>query len=309
MRGEQSVVAALIVATGKTGRGLSLDPLKKVGTIPAVQRMVMVLRRAGIQRVVVVCEGEGGSSEKLAPHMGAVYLQGRQNAQMLDNVKVGLAYLLGNCTAAVIAHVGAPLFSVGTVRALIAAKGPVRIPCYAGRKGHPILLEAGRFESVLTYFGDGGLAGVIRESGLHRELVPVEDEGVTVNMAGGENHRLPTQLGLSEIYSDLKIRLAMERPFYGPGAHQLLQLTREEGSLREACRLMGISYSKGRGIIAVIEQQLGSPVIESRQGGKAGGHSTLTPKGEELARSYDEFCAEARRRLRGLVPKYFGGLE
>jgi len=103
----------------------------------------------------------------------------------------------------------------------------------------------------------------------------------------------------------IKIRIAKEEPFYGPGPHLLLKLTKETGNLREACRHMGISYSKGRIIISRMEQQLGYPVIESRQGGKTGGNSIVTTKGEELIQRYAEFSQEAKECIDALFFKYF----
>jgi len=299
------MVAALVIATGKTGRGHSLDPLKKVGTISAVQRVVIVLRRAGIERIVVVCGNE--DDQKSVARMNTVGLIGWPNAQMFDNTRIGLMYLSGKCESVVIAHVGAPMFSVKTVRTLVEAKGPVcvRVPCYGNKKGNPILLRAEHFERILYYMGNGGMAGAIKASYLCRQLIDVDDEGVLIDISGGKDHRRPASFDLTELCPDARIRVVRERPFYGPGAHQLLQLTGEEGSLREACRLMGISYNKGRGIISLIEQQLGCPVIESKQGGKTGGHSSLTPKGEELVRNYAEFYSEAKQCLDELFLKHF----
>ena len=108
-----------------------------------------------------------------------------------------------------------------------------------------------------------------------------------------------------KIYPDFRIRLINEKPFYGPGAQQLLQLTEQTGSLRNACCLMGLSYSKGRKIVAVIEQQTGRQIMESRQGGKTGGNSTVTEAGIELVRSYDVFCTEANQMLHELFDKHF----
>ena len=107
---------------------------------------------------------------------------------------------------------------------------------------------------------------------------------------------------------DVKIRLVGERIFYGPGAHQLLSLTAEEGSLRGACSRMGVSYSKGRRIISILEQQIGYPVMESRQGGKDGGYSVVTEEGRELIRRYDSFTAEASRKVQALFEEHFSDM-
>ena len=301
------MIAGLIVAAGKTPSGSQLEPLKKIGELPAVQRVVMVLQRAGIERVAVVCADE--KAEKLTAHMNVVYLPGQEAADTLTGVKIGLLYLLGKCSAAVIAHVDAPLFSVQTVRALMAAAGEGEVcqPCHGGKIGQPVLLRAERFESVLTWFGESGLAGAIAAARLRRHVVSVEDEGVLINIHDAQGRELPLDgYGLSKQHPDIRIRICREKPFYGPGAHQLLQLTREEGSLREACRHMGLSYSKGRAIISLMEGQLGYPVIKSRKGGRTGGNSVVTPEGEALLRSYTAFLEEAKYGINKLFAKYFG---
>lgn len=298
------MTAALIITSGRTGSGRDLAPSREVGTIPAVQRIAHIFQRAGIGRIVVVCGEE--QVKKDAGHMGLVFLQGRSDGEMLDNVKTGLAYLQDKCTAALVTHVNVPLFSVGTVQALMDAEGDVRIPVCRGSSGHPMLLREVCFPAVLAYTGEGGLAGAVRASGFSCRRVEVEDEGVLVNIASGEDYaQLVNSHDLTRARFDLRIRLVGERVFYGPGAHQLLQLTSETGSLLEACRQMGISYSKGRKIVSTLEQQTGHPVIESRQGGAAGGSSVLTEHGKALLERYAAFCQEANACMEELFQKYF----
>ena len=296
------MTAALIVTAGKTSTGRAFAPSKEVGTIPAIQRIVRVFQRAGIWRIVVVCGDE--QVKKDAGHLGLVFLPGRPEGEMLDNVKLGLAYLQDKCGEALVTHANVPLFSAATVRTLLAAEGDVRIPVCAGASGHPLVLRAERFREILAYGGRGGLAGAVK--GLPGRRVEVDDQGVLANIAAGEDYRsLVADHDLAQIRFDLQLRLVGERIFYGPGAHQLLELTGETGSLLEACRQMGISYSKGRKIITVIEQQTGHPVIASRQGGPVGGSSILTEEGKGLRERYAAFQDEANRCLEELFAKYF----
>jgi len=89
----------------------------------------------------------------------------------------------------------------------------------------------------------------------------------------------------------------------------LLQLIEEEHSLMGACRRMGMSYSKGKIVITLMEEQLGYPVLESRKGtlkgGYPGGYSIVTKEGKELMRRYANLCSEARIYLRELYKKHF----
>lgn len=296
------MTAALIVTAGQTSAGRAFIPSKKVGTIPAIQRIVRTFQRSGLQKIVVVCGEE--QVKKDASHLGLVFLQGRDQGEMLENVKRGLAYLQSRCEAALVTHANVPLFSAATVRALLEADGDVRVPVCGGAAGHPMLLRAERFPEILAYEGEGGLAGAVRD--LPRRLVEVSDEGVLANIAaGGDYQRLIESHDLTRICFDFQLRLIGERIFYGPGAHQLLELTSETGSLLDACRQMGISYSKGRKIVSVIEQQLGRPVLVSQQGGPSGGRSALTEEGRDLLERYTLFHREAAACLEGLFETYF----
>ena len=309
------MVAALIIATGKTMHKSGFHPLQAVGSIPALQRIILTFQQAGIQRIAVVCHGDKDPAEKAGSGMGAVFLHGRKEADMFENVKLGLRYLQGKCGAAFVSHADVPLFSGKTLDALLKADGEVRVPAYQGKPGHPALLRAEHFPAILAYEGEGGLAGAIRAAGLTRRLVEVEDGGILANLQGGDlPGSLISQHTLMQLHPNIRIRLAKEKPFYGPGAHQLLQLTEETGSLSEACQRMGISYTKGRRMIATMEEQLGYPVVESKQGGPAGGGSAVTPEGKALMDSYKAYCGEATACLQRLFEKYFpdglqGGLQ
>ena len=105
--------------------------------------------------------------------------------------------------------------------------------------------------------------------------------------------------------ASFRIKISRERDFYGPGIHQLLQLTEESGSLSNACQHMGISYSKGRKIIATMEEQLQLPVLETQQGGKTGGFSRLTEESKKMMHTYDAFLEEAEAALRVIFEKHF----
>ena len=298
------MTAALIIASGRTARKGNFEPLAEVGTIPAIQRIVVIFQQAHIERIVVVCDND--KKEKLAAHMNVVYLPGSGEAEMLDNVKTGLNYLADKCSSVVITHVNVPLFSVETVRALLAADSPVNVPSHSGKAGHPLLLRSEGFNAILSYSGDGGLAGALEASGLRQNPVNVEDEGILVNVHYEKSYEhLVKGDNIMAIRPDIKIRINREKPFYGPGTHQLLQLTMETGSLFDACRHMGISYSKGRKIITLMEQQLGYPILESKKGGTTGGYSTVTEKGKELFFNYSEFCREAKQSVGELFQKYF----
>ena len=187
---------------------------------------------------------------------------------MFDCIKQGLGYLRDRCDAALIVPVDLALCSVQTVRALAAARGSVCVPAYQGRNGHPILLRGDCFDALCAYTGPDGLGGAIYHAGLDRTVVPVDDAGILADVQHTpEARRLPGTQELQKLCPEVEITLCKEQPFFGPQTLQLLQLTQETGSLLAACRRVGISYSKGRGMIAAAEAQLGGALLARQQGG------------------------------------------
>ena len=134
----------------------------------------------------------------------------------------------------------------------------------------------------------------------------MDDEGVLANVRDGRRYEhLIAGYERQNLRPGFRFQLLGDRPFYGPGAHQLLRLTQETGSLMDACRLMGISYSKGRKIISNLERHMDCSVLERTRGGKTGGTSTVTEAGRALMETYGAFCREAEEYLAQLFSKYF----
>ncbi len=95
--------------------------------------------------------------------------------------------------------------------------------------------------------------------------------------------------------------------FYGPGVQDLLKGIREQGSVKEACAAMELSYSKGRRILKHAETALGYRLVDRRQGGADGGSAVLTKDAEEFMDRYEALNASvssyAQKKLEELFPE------
>ena len=94
--------------------------------------------------------------------------------------------------------------------------------------------------------------------------------------------------------------------FFGPGPYLLLSLIEETESLRLACQQMGISYSKGWNMVSNMEKQVGYSLVARQRGGKEKGRSDITPKGQELLRTYTAFQRDTKQQVQRLFEKHFG---
>jgi molybdate transport repressor ModE-like protein len=300
-----AMTAALIIAAGKTDRKDRFSPEKQIGRITAIERVVLLFKLAGIQRIVVVGDEEE-LPQKLVSSMNLVFLTAAANGEMLDSIRRGLQYLQNKCTDVIVSYVDVPMFSLQTVQALLKASENVCIPSYHGRCGHPILLRNVCFDDIISYHGTDGLKGAIEAAGIKRQIIEVDDEGILTEPQSGVSYEtLAAEHEISKMRASFQIRISKEKGFYGPGAHHLLQLTEELGSLSSACQHMGMSYTKGRKIISTMEEQMGTPVLETQQGGKTGGGSRLTEAAKQMMVRYSAFQDEANAALQEIFKKHF----
>jgi len=103
-----------------------------------------------------------------------------------------------------------------------------------------------------------------------------------------------------------KIWIDKEGKVFGKGPLMLLKGVKETGSLREAAKLMDMSYNKAHTLIKSIEEKLGYKLISSKSGGLKGGGSELTEKAEELIIAYQNFYIECEKSLQEIFQKHFG---
>lgn len=299
------MTGALIIATGKTDHQSAFAPERQIGRISALKRMVLLLQMTGIRRIAVVGD-EREWPKKLVPSMNLVFLTASSEGEMLDSIQQGVCYLQDQCTEILVAHGNVPMFSEKTVRMLLDAEGEVCIPSCHGRCGHPILLRKSCFSRLLAYQGEKGLRGAVEASGIRPNIIETEDKGILSDKNTGTSYEaLSESHDVRKMKTSIQVRIRREKVFYGPGIHQLLQLTETEGSLANACQRMGISYTKGRRLISTMEEQIGKTVLATGQGGKHGGYSRLTEAARQIMDSYSAFQEEAEEAVQRLFEKHF----
>jgi len=94
---------------------------------------------------------------------------------------------------------------------------------------------------------------------------------------------------------------------FGDGPLELLRAVERLGSLRQAAREMGMSYTKAWKLVGLMEERLDVVLLDRSVGGTGGGGSALTPEGRELLARYAAFREEAERLLEELFARHFGG--
>lgn len=81
----------------------------------------------------------------------------------------------------------------------------------------------------------------------------------------------------------------------GSGRVQLLALVGEQGSITHAAKAMKMSYKAAWDAIDTMNNLAGEPLVERVAGGKGGGGTRLTPRGQQLVENFHRIEAEHRR--------------
>ena len=110
---------------------------------------------------------------------------------------------------------------------------------------------------------------------------------------------------LVPFHYSLKLCLANEEKFFGPGTTTLLRLISEHGSIRLAAKEMNMAYSKAWKMLKKAEENLGFPLLNSQIGGKGGGGTTLTNECIYFLETYSDFEKECFALTDQLFKKYF----
>lgn len=101
----------------------------------------------------------------------------------------------------------------------------------------------------------------------------------------------PIKLGLSHL------RITLSESFYiGPGRADLMELIAETGSISEAAKRMGMSYKRAWGLVQVLNEGFGAPLVEASRGGKEQGAS-LTSAGREVLERYRGMQEATRKAI------------
>lgn len=210
---------------------------------------------------------------------------------MLCCIKLGLKAALEDCERIMITPLSIPPVSAGDVERIMRAEGDIIQPVHEGIGGHPVMLSRRAAEQLLCYSGQDGLRGWLRGQG----------ESVC-RLEMTEKSPMPFR-------EKIQVKLIGQETFFGPGPRQLLLAIQTRGSVSGACEAIGISYSKGRGIIRRMEQELGFELVERRQGGLGGGSAGLTVKGEIFLEIFARYERTVQDYAESIFEDYFSELE
>lgn len=309
--GRELRTGAVIIAAGHKSKESTFNPMLPVGDSTAIRRIIITLKRAGVSPIVVMTGEKADEVEKHISNLQVICLRNEQYAvtQMFSSICMGLNYIEDLCDRVFVLPAKFPVFLRETVQRLMQSEADVARPVFGGHRGHPVLLSSSVLRFVVSYQGEDGLRGALRQAAevFHEENISVEDQGI-IQAIETEGDSCADFIRKQKIQVHPKIQLGLERDdvFFNSQTAHFLQLTSHTDSMQTACKQMHMSYTKGWKILKEAEKQLGFPLLFSRSGGSDGGSSKLTPKGEEFLKNYTKMEEELRKEGERLFELYFG---
>lgn len=176
---------ACILAAGFSSRMGRFKPLLPLNDELVIQRVIRVSKVVGIQNIAVVT---GHNREEILPVLKAAGAEEAYNCRfqegMFTSIQTGIAALPPELDGFFILPVDCPLVTEEILRLLMERFDPQRftVPCYRGKKGHPLLVPAGYREEILKHNGKGGLKAVTDKDFDKMQRIEVDSEGVVMDM-------------------------------------------------------------------------------------------------------------------------------
>jgi len=160
------MICAIVLAAGRSRRMGVQKLLLPFGGKTVISHIVDQLLGSAVDKIFVVT---GHQPERISGELSGRPVCIVNNADyesgMLSSVRCGLHALPERCRTVLVAIGDQPSISTGLVdlmiRSFAAAEKNILVPCYDGRRGHPILFAAMYREEILTHYDDVGLRGLL----------------------------------------------------------------------------------------------------------------------------------------------------
>lgn len=153
---------------------------------PMLEDVLEVFRQSKVDRILVILGSHEKEIKKKVKFVNEeIVFNPEYEKGMGSSLKVGLEAAEG-ADAVIVALADQPMLRVGTIDRLINAylrsRAPVVAPVYDGIRGNPVLFDRTLFPQIMRIHGDVGAKTVIEKNKGSLLEVPVEDEGVVVDI-------------------------------------------------------------------------------------------------------------------------------
>jgi broad specificity phosphatase PhoE/CTP:molybdopterin cytidylyltransferase MocA len=183
----QPDVNVIILAAGYSSRMGQMKALMEIGGNTLLQRNINLFQSLQRKSILVVTGHEHERvvdsivTQGVIPVVNHHYKKG-----MFSSIQVGLQHVQQCKIGCFLMPVDFPLVKKETLRLIMkvvaANPGKLVVPTFHGKKGHPLYIPSLYFQEILAHQGTNGLKEITEKHRTEFVKVPVEDEGVVLDM-------------------------------------------------------------------------------------------------------------------------------
>lgn len=185
-RGQEGrIFGACILAAGFSSRMGAFKPLLPLGDKTVIERAIAVAKAAGIRHITVVT---GHNRTALLSILQREQVQEAFNPRfeegMFTSIQAGIAAQPSEVDGCFVMPVDVPILDRDVLERLKEGfeADQFAVPCYQGKKGHPLLIPSCFWQEILDYRGNGGLKAVTDQYFDRIKRIPVALEGIVMDM-------------------------------------------------------------------------------------------------------------------------------
>lgn len=299
--------AALVIAAGLPMYDSVPAAMFKVGAVSTAQHMISSFEKAGSTAVYLVTDDRTKKLEKQLSSTSALFI--RSEGSPLEAAKQAIVSLPKHYERILICCCDRPMLMPRAIKSLLAAKGELAALSHEGKDCGIYLLSMEAAEIFCADTVSESFAEAFYNLGYKMKFLESDEPGlfITPDKAAADESLLELhQNALTRPV--LGIEICAEQMIFEPRLVKLLRLINSLRSVRDACEMLGISYSIAWNLLNMAEEQLGYPLIRRNQGGRSGSGSVLTEKGHNLLEAYNGFENELNKKMNSLFDDCFGNI-
>ena len=198
-------IAGLIIAGGYSSRMGDFKPLLPVKGKPLIEDRILSMAKAGISPIFVVTGYKRDELETIIDNVSsqispeiqvAIVYNPDYDQGMFTSIKAGIEGISkyseraseNTINGIILLPVDYPLINenhyIKLYTAWLVNPQQFAVPCYYGKKGHPLLIPKRAWNDIITYRGNKGLKGITNEYEDRDDILRVEmnDERVILDM-------------------------------------------------------------------------------------------------------------------------------
>jgi len=207
-----SKICGLVLSAGYSSRMGRFKPLLPIGDLTAIERVIETLKKSDIENILVVTGHNKELLEPILERNRVNYVYNEEYSEgMFSSIKAGIRWYCpqaaevsehesrsnenkdtDNIECFLLMLVDSPLIPSEVIKLIVEKHKEVPesfiVPCYRGKKGHPLLIPAIVTNEILSYEGEGGLKAITNRYEDKLIKIEVKNEAVVLDMDTPESY-------------------------------------------------------------------------------------------------------------------------